>query len=107
MSGSSEWQLSPRLGALVRERQLDPSSLKMVGLYRRDTWDLQAALHIAQMSIAYKVPMEVVSGPFTQKLMPSHSPHDTASRLMEVLSTVPIAPVEVVLSSSSMLVLCG
>jgi len=107
MNGSSAWQLSPQLEALVKERQLDPSSLKMVGLYRRDTWDRQAAFHIAQMSIAYRVPMEVVSGRFMLKLMPSHSPQDMAFQLMEVLSTVPTAPVEVALSSSSMLVLCG
>jgi hypothetical protein len=106
MNGLSGWLLSPQLEALVKERQLDVSSLEMVGLYRRDMWDHRAAFHIASMSVARKVPMEVVSAQFTLKLMPSLSPQDMALRLQEVLSTVPMVPVQVVLSSSSMLVLC-
>jgi hypothetical protein len=106
MSGSSGWQLSPQLEALVKERQWEPSSLKMVALYRQDTWDHQAIYHIARMSVVHQVPMEVVTGQSTQKLTLLPSPLDMALQLEELLSTAHTAPVQVVLSPSSMLVLC-
>lgn len=106
MSGSSEWRLSRRLEALAKEHQLALSSVKMVGLFRRDTWGHPAAYLIAQLSVANQVPMVVVLERSTLKLTPSLSARDMESQLLELISTVPTAPVEVVLGSSLMLVLC-
>jgi hypothetical protein len=106
MNGSSGWRLSRRLEELVLEHQLDVSSLKMVALYQRDMWDHQGAYLTAQMWAATRVPALVVSGPFMQKLMPSYSQLDMVSLLKELTYTAPIAPVEIALSSSLMLVLC-
>jgi hypothetical protein len=107
MSGSSEWRLSRRLEELVLEHQLDVSSLVMVALYRRDMWDRQGVFHIAQMSVVTRVPILVVSGPFTQRLTPSRSQLDTVSQLKELSSTALTAPVEIALNSSLMLVSFG
>lgn len=104
MSGLSGWQLSHRLEARAIEHLLDLSSLKMVASFRRDMWGHPAAYLIAQTSVANQVPIVVVSALFTQKLMPSRSPRDMESQLLELISTVPIAPVEIVLDSSLMLV---
>lgn len=104
MSGSSGWQLSRRLEELVTELQLEPSSLGMVALYRRDMWDRLGVLHIAQMSVVTNLPILVACALYTLKLMPSHSQLNTASQLRELSSTVPIAPVEIALSSSLILV---
>jgi len=104
MSGSSGWRLSRQLEVLVSELRLDALSLGMVALYRRDMWDRHGVFHIAQMSVAMKVPILVASEQFTLKLMPLHSPQDMGSQLKELSSTVPIAPVEIVQSSSLIVV---
>lgn len=107
MSGSSGWRLSLLLEARALEHQLDLSSVKMVASFRRDMWGYPATYLIAQLSVANQVPMVVVSEQFTLKLMPSLSVRDMESQLRELSSTVPTVPVEVVLSSSLMLVSFG
>ena len=104
MNGSSGSRLSPQLEVLVTELQLDASSLAMVALYRRDTWDHHGVFHIAQMSVAMRVPILVASEQFTLKLMPLRSQLDMESQLKELSSIAPIVPVEVVQSSSLIVV---